>query len=172
MAKGKKPGPKPGQLSEYTPERARRICDEIASGISLRTICAQEGMPACSTVFLWLTKHPEFSEQYARAREAQADTMAEDILEIADDGRNDWVKTQEGGDAYNGDHVQRSKLRVDARKWLMSKMAPKKYGDKVTQELVGKDGSQLNAGPTIIFTGSPGNTSPPQAVGGASKRSD
>lgn len=171
MTKRNKPGPKPDQLSTYTPQMARKICEEIASGDSLRTICAKEGMPACSTVFLWLTKHPEFSEQYVRAREAQADAMAEDILEIADDGRNDWVKTQEGGEAYNGDHVQRSKLRVDARKWLMSKMAPKKYGDKITQELTGKDGAQL-AAPIVNFYGAPPNTPAPQAVGSAPKRGD
>jgi hypothetical protein len=165
-------GTKLGRPSDYTPEMAAKICDRLVEGLSVREVCKAENMPAPSTVFLWLTKHTEFSEQYARALEARAEAMADDLLVIADDGVNDWVKTQEGGEAYNGDHVQRSKLRVDARKWLLSKMAPKKYGDKVTQELTGKDGAPLNTGPTIIFSGAPEHSSPPQAVGGASKRGD
>lgn len=119
-----------GRPSSYTPEIAARICDRLIEGLSVREVCKADDMPAPSTVFLWLTKHPEFSEQYARALEARTDAMADDLLVIADDGTNDWVKNQDGGESYNGDHVQRSKLRVDARKWLMSKMAPKKYGDR------------------------------------------
>lgn len=92
-------------------------------------------MPDKSTIMRWLNVHAEFQDQYARAREAQADHFAEEILEIADDGRNDWVQRQsEDGEGYevaNHEHISRSKLRVDARKWLMSKMAPKKYGDKL-----------------------------------------
>jgi hypothetical protein len=72
----------------------------------------------------------EFRHQYARAREAQADFLAEEILQIADDGENDTYAT-ENGPAVNHDVVQRSRLRVDARKWLASKLAPKKYGDKL-----------------------------------------
>ena len=74
--------------------------------------------------------------------------MAEDILDIADDGTNDWMEKQDSegsaaGWSFNGEHVQRSKLRVDARKWLMSKMKPKKYGEKVSQEITGKDGGPI-----------------------------
>jgi len=91
-------------------------------------------MPAMSSVFLWLQKHPEFSEQYTRAREAQADALADDILEISDDARNDWME-RHGEDSrgwqVNGEHIQRSRLRVESRKWIASKLKPKKYGDKV-----------------------------------------
>lgn len=127
--------------SEYTEETAGRICAEIASGRSLRSICQDEDMPAASTVFLWLSKFPSFSEQYTRAREAQAEAMAEDILDIADDGTNDYVKkTRPDGstyEAFDAEHVQRSKLRVDSRKWLMAKMAPKKYGERLDMNLSG-----------------------------------
>jgi hypothetical protein len=91
-------------------------------------------MPASSTVFKWLGLFPSFAEQYARARESQAETLAEDILEIADDARNDWMERrgeEDAGWVANGEHIQRSRLRIDARKWLMSKMAPKKYGEKL-----------------------------------------
>ncbi len=81
---------------------------------------------------LWLDgSRPEFSEQYARAREAQADKLAEEALQIADDGRSDTYVDADGNVKTDTEVIQRSKLRVDTRKWLASKMAPKKYGDKV-----------------------------------------
>lgn len=89
-------------------------------------------MPAQSTIMAWLDgSRPEFSEQYARAREAQADKLAEEALQIADDGRSDTYLDAEGNERTDTEVIQRSKLRVDTRKWLASKMAPKKYGDKV-----------------------------------------
>lgn len=114
------------------------ICDGIASGRSLRAICADDGMPDKSTVFAWLAKSEPYRDQYARAREAQADAMLEEILAIADDGSNDTYVDDEGNQRTEQDVLARSRLRVDARKWAMSKMAPKKYGDKVD---VGVNGS-------------------------------
>ena len=99
-------------------------------------------MPAQSTVFKWLNEQKEFSEQYARAREAQADLMADEILEIADETERDTIQT-DSGEKANTEWISRSRLRVDARKWLASKMAPKKYGDKVTAEVTGADGGPL-----------------------------
>lgn len=132
----------------FSQELADLICDRIADGESLRAICRSDGMPAPSTVCLWLSQNPGFSEQYARAREAQADALAEETLEIADDARNDWMERQSDGDksegwVLNGEHVQRSRLRIDARKWFASKVAPKKYGDKVQAEVSGPDGNPL-----------------------------
>lgn len=95
-------------------------------------------MPAMSSVFKWLGEHSAFSDQYTRAREAQADTLFDDILEIADDARNDWMARHGEDDAgwqANGEHIQRTKLRVDARKWMAGKLQPKKYGDKVQQDI-------------------------------------
>lgn len=140
--------PKIGRPSDYTAETASIICDRLAKGESLRAICRDDDMPAASSVFLWLNKHPEFTEQYARAREAQADFYAEEIIEISDDGTNDWMARRseaekgagiESGWVLNGEHVQRSRLRVDARKWFASKVAPKKYGDKLEATLQGGD---------------------------------
>lgn len=144
-----------GRPSDYTQETAAAICARIASGESLRTICETESMPASSTVFLWLSKHAEFSEQYARAREAQTEALAEDILEIADDARNDWMERKHGDVVSwveNGEAMQRSRLRVDARKWLMAKMAPKKYGDKVA---IGGDADGAPITIRQIITGVP-----------------
>jgi hypothetical protein len=105
-----------GRPSDYTPEVAAEICERIVHGESLRAICRDEHMPAASTVFLWLKTHAEFTEQYARAREWQADTLADETLAIADNAAGDPA---------------RDRLRFDARRWYAGKVAPKKYGDKV-----------------------------------------
>ena len=117
------------------------ICTRLADGESLRAICKDEHMPGRITVLYWLAdgKHAEFLSQYVRAREAQADGLAEEILDIADETQVDA--------RYNGDDVTldissnavaRNRLRVDARKWYAGKLAPKKYGDKLA---VGGDDS-------------------------------
>lgn len=116
----------------------------------MRSICRDPDMPALSSVFLWLTKHPVFSEQYAKASEERAEAMFEEMFEIADDGTNDWMERQnkDGSTdvAYNAEHVQRSRLRVDTRKWALSKMLPKKYGDKMEVEHSG--GVNITISPT------------------------
>lgn len=131
---------KRGRPSKYTKALGDKICQQLILGDSLRTICRQPDMPALSTVCLWLAKpdeYVEFSEQYTQARAVQAELMADEIHEIADDGTNDWMErhNSEGdvtGVQFNSEHVQRSKLRIDARKWTASKLLPKRYGDKLT----------------------------------------
>jgi hypothetical protein len=95
-----------------------------------------------STVFKWIRTIPEFSQQYDKAKAESADSLAEEILDIADDGTNDWMerngKDGEKQTVFNTEHVQRSRLRVDARKWIASKLKPKKYGDKTEVEHTGK----------------------------------
>lgn len=126
---------KVGRPTKYTPELADRICAELSLGYSIRTVCHGEDMPSVKTIFNWFRKYPEFLQQYTRAKEEAADAMAEDILDIADDASNDYmmVTRKDGSEAYqlNGEHVQRSKLRIDTRKFLMAKMKPKRYGDKL-----------------------------------------
>jgi hypothetical protein len=104
-------------------------------------------------VFRWLASNQIFREQYAHAREVQAESWADDIIEISDDGVNDTYKDEDGHERTNQDVIARSRLRVDTRKWLMARMAPKKYGDKITQEVTGADGSPLV--PIINLTGRP-----------------
>lgn len=121
----------------YSEEIADKICDALADARSLRSICLEDGMPSQSTVFRWLAdeRYTAFREQYARAREAQADALFDEMLDIADDGTNDW-ETRERPDgstyeALNHEHVQRSKLRIEARRWMAGKLRPKVYGDKL-----------------------------------------
>ncbi len=124
-----------GRPSLYSPEVAARICAGIADGHSLRKLCREDNIPSLATIFEWLASKPEFAEQYARAKDAQADAMAEDMLDIADippsmsaDGKID-----------SGD-VADKRLRIDTRKWIASKLKPKKYGDKIEQEIKGEVG--------------------------------
>jgi len=138
----------PGRPSSFTQELADTICERIADGESLRTICINEDMPNKATVFRWLAAKPEFSDQYARAREIQADTIFDEMIDIADDASNDWMERRNGdgeniGWQMNGDHVRRSQLRIDARKWIAGKLRPKVYGDKIVQEQTGPNGGPI-----------------------------
>lgn len=83
-----------GRPSKYSDELAEKICEKIANGRSLRSICAEDGMPTTSTVCKWLIENKEFSEQYARAREKQADYFAEEIIEIADSAEAESAQSQ------------------------------------------------------------------------------
>ena len=125
--------------SSFTEETARIICERISEGESLRTICSDSDMPDKTTVLRWLGDdvREEFRIQYARARELQADFYADSIISIADDGLNDSYVDDEGNKRTDQDVIARSRLRVDARKWYASKLAPKKYGDKVQTEISG-----------------------------------
>ncbi len=124
-----------GAPSKYTEEIANEICDRIStSNRGLAFICRDLGV-APSSVFKWLREHKEFSESYARAREAQADFLAEEMLEIADHNDADTVVVY-GADGKpkeveDKEWTNRSRLRVDTRKWIASKLRPKKYGDKI-----------------------------------------
>lgn len=146
-ASPKKKG-KPGAPEKYTQELADKICEQIATTTnSLRTICKGDGMPSVDTVLRWIRADKEgFRERYARAKEEQADFMGEEMIEIADDGTNDYMTITKGDISYNVEDKEvtsRSKLRVETRKWLMGKLKPKKYGEKLDMELTGKDGGPI-----------------------------
>lgn len=134
-----------GRPSIYTVELADEILRRLAAGHTLREICRSEGMPDESTVREWSRLRPEFSPRYAQAREDGYNVMAEEVLSIADDGTNDWMERQRKDGSVetvlNGEHVQRSRLRFDARRWLLSKALPKIYGDRL--EHVGAGGGPL-----------------------------
>ena len=155
MAGPKKRKPrKAGRPSGYTEAIAVEICRRIAERESLRKICADPDMPDKTTVLRWLAakENAEFRTQYAHAREMQADTLFDEALAIADDGTNDWMERldkdgQAAGWQLNGEHVQRSRLRVDTRKWAAGKLAPKKYGDKLQH--TGDGGGPIRVRPDL-----------------------
>jgi hypothetical protein len=137
--------------TKFTSKLGLTICKRIAGGESLRNVCCDENMPNRSSVHLWILAgkasdaSPElkaFSDQYELSIEVRAENMFDEIEEIADDGRNDYMtKVNNDGLEYevvNSEHIQRSRLRVDARKWKLSKMLPKKFGEKLDLTSGGK----------------------------------
>jgi hypothetical protein len=139
-----------GRHSTYTDEMADAICERLCDGESLRSICRDETMPHIATILRMIDRHEHFREQYTRALAVRAETMAEEILEIADNGTNDTYEDGDGNKRTDHDVIARSRLRVDSRKWLASKLLPKKYGDKITQEHTGANGGPIAT--TITLT--------------------
>lgn len=137
-----KPRRKAGRPTKYNQKLADRICAKLAIGRSARSVLEEKGMPSMETFWRWVRENESFREQYARAKEEAADAMADDILSISDDGHNDWMLKHFGQQeswVENGEALQRSRLRVDTRKWIMAKMKPKKYGDKLDLTTDGKE---------------------------------
>lgn len=136
--------PKLGRPSVFTEEIANTICGRISSGESLRQICKSDELPNASTVYAWLLDSDKktFQDNYARARAAQAENLFEELLEIADDSTNDYMKKIIGNDVeievLNHENINRSRLRVDTRKWYISKVLPKKFGDKLDLTTAGE----------------------------------
>ena len=143
-----------GRPSEFSQDIADRICAGLADGQSMRTVCAAEDMPDKSTVFRWLRTNKDFCDQYTRAKEESADALTDEMLEISDDATNDWMErhNEEGANVgwqVNGEHIQRSRLRIETRKWLASKLKPKKYGERVSTELTGPNGGPIQVQPVL-----------------------
>lgn len=138
MTKTKEARP-PGRPTGFSKAIATRICSRMAAGESLRQVCSTGGMPSIATVFRWLAdeRYKEFREQYEEARETLLETMAGEILEIADETSRDTLTDDEGNERANAEWIARSRLRVEARKWILSKLLPKKYGEKVAHEHAG-----------------------------------
>lgn len=137
-----------GRPTKYSDAVVDHICDKISSGKSLVDICRPDDMPGRSTVFRWLAEESNktFRDMYTRAREAQADALFDDLVDIADNATNDWMDANAPGDAgraLNGEALQRSRLRVDTRKWAASKLKPRKYGDRIHNELSGPNGGAI-----------------------------
>jgi hypothetical protein len=129
---------KGGRPTKYTEALALAICGHIADGLSLRSIEAIAGMPTKTTVLAWaIEDRSGFLAKYSRARELQLEGESDEIIDISDDGRNDWVEREARSGTYialNKEAVDRSKLRVAARQWRLERLAPKKYSSRVALE--------------------------------------
>lgn len=117
------------------------VLETIATGKSLVTAAHQQGI-TYTCWMNWLAEDTALVDRYARAREAQADYLADELMDISDDKSGDYV-LRDGQTIVDSEAIARSRLRVDTRKWIASKLKPKKYGDKITNELTGKDGKDL-----------------------------
>lgn len=142
--------------TQFSKELALKICDRIARGESLRAISKDIGIPV-STVVGWFIDDKEgVFEHYARARQIQAEHLFEELCDIADDSRNDWME-RNGYTVADQEAIQRSKLRVDTRKWILARMDSKRYAETSKHEHSGKDGGAIQI--NIIRDTPPGGDS-------------
>jgi hypothetical protein len=134
-----------GRPSDYTKEKGQLICERIAThDIGLPRLCKMySDMPDEKTIQRWRYQFEEFRLKYAQAKMIQADLLAEQCLEISDDARQDVRVTEDGKTMIDSEFVARSRLRVDTRKWLASKLMPKQYGDKLLLEQKTEENEQL-----------------------------
>jgi hypothetical protein len=114
----------------YSSEIARAICDAIAGGEPLADVCERPGRPDRYTLSRWLKTNQDFQAAYACALEVVADRYAAEIIALADGTGGDGAEPATGK-RDSADTVARLKLRIDTRKWLMAKLAPNKYGDRI-----------------------------------------
>jgi len=142
---------KTGRRPAFKKEIGVYICEHLMRGRSLTSILKDKGMPTMPTVYAWLNKNsktyePDFLEAYVMAREIQAEVLADEIKDIADDGSNDTYKvynekTKKLETKTDIDHIKRSQLRVESRKWLAAHLLPRKYSDKM--QITGSEGKDL-----------------------------
>lgn len=123
------------------------IIDELSDGTPFEELRRNNpSLPTSKALSDWRKVDEEFATDFAHARLLGFDAIAADCISIIDDGRNDWMSTNDPdnpGYKFNGEHVQRSKLRFEGRMKLLSKWDPKRYGDKITAEITGKDGGAI-----------------------------
>jgi len=142
-----------GRPSTITQDKFDEICLKLGEGISLRRICEEDGMPKTDTFMRWAQSNDLLWGQYTKARETAADRIFDELMDISDDGTNDWMIREDPknpGYAHNGESVARSRLRIDTRKWYLSKLMPKRFGDRQYNELTGKDGESLQSLPPVL----------------------
>lgn len=132
-----------GRPSKFTEELAAEICGRLAAGESLNAICKSDHMPNIVTVYRWMANHNDFRNNYALAREDQAETHADQMQEIADE-----VPPTDANGRTDSGWVQWQRNRIETRKWIASKLKPKKYGDKVVNEHTGTDGGPIEISDT------------------------
>ncbi len=121
-----------GRPSDYLVEVADDICSLLAKGESLNSICKKEGFPSRNTVYRWLRENAEFRDNYARASDDRAESIFEEILDIADGAEEETAS------------IAKARLQIDARKWILSRMNPKKFSDKQSIEHTGPNGGDIN----------------------------
>ena len=114
------------------------IIAELVSGRSMRSILRDSGMPSLKTIYAWIDKDESKRKQYARACEVRADLIFDEIMDISNSTDEDIINLDNGKQAINHHVIMRDRLRVDSRKWMLSKMNPKKYGDRLDIDHGGK----------------------------------
>lgn len=129
-----------GRPEIFTQELADEVCKSLAQGNSLRKTCRKKEMPSRYTVMNWLVdpNKKEFFNQYAQAREIGSDVIFDELIELADKCKDPAL-------------AQLLKIRIDTRKWCLARQQPRKYGDRIQQEITGKDGKPIDHNLTVTF---------------------
>ena len=144
---------------KWTDELEDSICAAIAvTPKGLEDVCDENGFPAPASIYRQLNASESFREKYARARESQLQTLADQLVPLADKDRicqKRTIKADGSEEIVILDQVERTKLQIETRKWLLGKLAPKKYGDRAQMELTGKDGGAIEAAITVQFVKPP-----------------
>ena len=138
--------------SEFSHELADRICEMLADGLKLEQICSRDDMPAASTISRWVAAQPEFERQVGMARRARAHRLEDEIIEIADDVSGDHPAGTEGGArpaCYTGIH--RARLRIEARRWMIRRLAPRRYGRRAFDDAGDKPADEVSGPIEIEF---------------------
>lgn len=125
--------------STYSPSLAQCLCEQVASGMSLAAACRLPGFPGASTAYQWRRDYPEFAEALDIANQIRGDVVIDEASVIADDSSQDWQEvTRKDGRVeivLNNEHVQRSKIRVDLRKWTAARLSRRQWGDNKSVDL-------------------------------------
>jgi len=136
-----------GKAPQVTVQLVNKVCDEIAQGVTLTEICARPGMPAIHQFYKAVNRSSSLRSRLACAREDAAERLADELKAIADEGHNDYMeRTRPNGqkvEVLNDEHVRRSDLRIRTRQWLLSKMMPDRWGDRVQTQLTGAGGGPV-----------------------------
>jgi hypothetical protein len=132
-----------GRPSKRTPAVIAKILAGLSEGTPLTLICSPKNMPSDNTVRNWMRDDEQLSDDIARAREAGFDRIALDALAIADNSEQDTILTDKGAETPNSEWIARSRLRVETRLKLLAKWDPKRYGDRIAQEITGADGGPV-----------------------------
>lgn len=135
-----------GRPSSFTEEIADEICARIASGRSVSSLERDADMPTLTTIFRWLSQHPWFRDRYEKAMELRAHRLFEQMLDISDTpviGETTTENPDGSVEVKRGDMAQHRRLQIDTRKWVLARMLPKVYGDKLAHEVTGQGGGAV-----------------------------
>lgn len=143
-----------GRPSKFSPELCAEVCRRIATGQSMAEVGRDPAMPSDHTLWRWMITEEEFRTAYVKAKEECSEFLVDEMLDIADDARNDWMTRQVDGETIkvpDKEHISRTRLRIDTRKWIAAKLKPKKYGDAMIHR--GDDEAPIQVNHEIDFSG-------------------
>lgn len=133
-----------GRPTVYSEKKVKEILELVSEGIALWKIVCRVDMPSRTTFYDWMLENPDLRDKYETAKNLATDKFAEEIIDIADDDSGDYIEAADGRIVINTNKVRRDELKIKARQWMASKIQPKKYGDRIQQEITQPEGVTFN----------------------------